>query len=441
MILEKYFEGQMNACKLLLILLISLIMVNISKAYNITELDNGLTLITEKYDDSNVVVVDFWVKTGSLYENEKNNGASHFMEHMFFQGTEKRPGNTADYIKTLGATYNGATSQDFVHYYIEAPKDQLSESIDIIADMLSNAVITEKKFNEEKGVILAELASRQSEPMTYLYDKYGSVIFNPEYPYSKPVGGTYDVINKMTIDELKYFYDHFYTKDRIAVVITGNFDENKIGDIVKRLTANIKEPKDTVDFTFTGPAVIAGPKNITEKRQTGGVVYGKIGWIGVESTHSDYPSLLLLGYILSGGTSARLDQKIVTTGLASGVSMDFSPTKLKSDFSFTFITTIENSDKVKSLILDEIKKIKDGDITEEELKRMKTLFESQFEMGKERPISQASALGYYWTSANLELYNNLIQLIKNVNSKDIVSIANKYLKENNYAYFQILPEN
>jgi predicted Zn-dependent peptidase len=62
-------------------------------------------------------------------------------------------------------------------------------------------------------------------------------------------------------------------------------------------------------------------------------------------------------------------------------------------------------------------------------------------MGKERPISQASALGYYWTSANLELYNNLIQLIKNVNSKDIVSIANKYLKENNYAYFQILPEN
>ena len=106
----------MKTCVYRIFMIILIIMsIPVVHAYNVKILNDGLTLVYEKYNDSNVVVVDFWVKTGSLYENKKNNGASHFMEHMFFQGTKKRPGNTADYIKEIGATYNGATSND---YYI-----------------------------------------------------------------------------------------------------------------------------------------------------------------------------------------------------------------------------------------------------------------------------------------------------------------------------------
>jgi predicted Zn-dependent peptidase len=409
-------------------------------AYTVEKLPDGLTLVYEKYNDSNVVVVDFWVKTGSLYENDKNNGASHFMEHMFFQGTKKRPGNTADYIKEIGATYNGATSQDFVHYFIEAPKEKLAESIDIIADMLGNAEITEKKFNEEKGVILAELASRQSEPMTYLYDTFGSVIFNHDYPYSRPIGGNYDVIKKMTIDDLKYFYDHFYTKDRIVVVITGNFDEKTLPSLVEEKAKDIKVAEKPIELKFEKPDPLKETKNISVKRQTQGLSYNRIGWIGVDALNPDFPALYMLASILSGSDSARLDQKIVTTGLASSISMDFSETKLTSDFSFTYITIPENIEKVKGLILDEIKDISKGNVSDEEINRMKVTYESRFEMGKERPISLASNLGFYWTVANLDLYDNLLKKIKGVKKDDIVRVCKKYLQNKNYAFYSLLPE-
>jgi predicted Zn-dependent peptidase len=409
-------------------------------AYNVKILNDGLTLVYEKYNDSNVVVVDFWVKTGSLYENKKNNGASHFMEHMFFQGTKKRPGNTADYIKEIGATYNGATSNDYVHYFIEAPKERLVDSLDIIADMLGNAVITEKKFNEEKGVILAELASRQSEPMTYLYDTFGNIIFNPEYPYSMPIGGNYEVIQNMTIEDLQYFYDHFYTKDRIVVVVTGNFDEKKLPELVEEASKDIKVADKTIELNIQNPKPLNEIKDVKVKRQTGGLAYSKIGWIGVDALNPDFPALYMLAFILSGGESARLDQKIVTTGLASTISMDFSESKLVDDFSFTYVTIPDNVDKVKEIIVKEIDDIAKGNVNDEEIKRMKVLYESRFEMSKERPISLAMNLGYYWTVANLDLYDNLLNSIKNVKKEDIIKVCKKYLVDRNYAFYTLLPE-
>lgn len=425
--------------KIIMVILIFMFIHNIH-AYTVKTLKDGLTLVYEKYSDSNVVVVDFWVKTGSLYENENNNGASHFMEHMFFQGTKKRPGNTADYIKEIGATYNGATSQDFVHYYIEAPKERLSDSLDIIADMLGNAEITEQKFNEEKGVILAELASRQSEPMTYLYDTFGSIIFNNQYPYSRSIGGNYEVIQKMTIDDLKYFYDHFYTKDRIVVVVTGNFEEATLPGLVEDKAKYLKVAEKPVKFEFENPAEIDKIRELNVKRQTNGLAYTKIGWVGVDALNPDFPALYLLASILSGGESARLDQKIVTTGLASSISMDFSESKLVSDFSFSYITIPDNVDKVKDIILSEINSIAKGDVNEDELSRMKTLYEARTEMSKERPISLAMNLGYYWTVANLDLYDNLVAKIKNVKKEDITRICKRYLVDKNYVVYTLLPE-
>ncbi|MDY6821276.1 MAG: pitrilysin family protein [Deferribacterota bacterium] len=409
-------------------------------AYKVKHFDNGLTLIYKKYNDSNVVAVDFWVKTGSLYENNENNGASHFMEHMFFKGTKKRPGNIADYIKALGATYNGATSQDYVHYFIEAPKDKLAESIDILTDMLANVDLTEKKFNEEKGVILSELATRKSEPFTNLFDSFGEVIFDPTYPYSRPIGGDYDVVKQMTLDDLKYFYKHFYTKDRITVVVAGNFDEESLVSLTKEKTANINEAGEKVEFDFNPPAPISKPKIVKKEMHTGGIAYSKIGWIGTDALSDDFPALLMLGYVLSGGESSRLDQEIVTTGLASSIMLDFSASKLINDFGFVYVTSPDNVDKVKDIILSEVKKISNGDITNEELERMKILYESSFEMSKERPISLASTLGFYNTVANLDLYDNIIKRIRRIEVDDIVRVCRKYLGSNNYAFLTILPE-
>ena len=408
-------------------------------AYKIEKFDDGLTLITDKNLYSNVVVVDFWVKTGALYETLENSGASHFMEHMFFQGTKKRPGKSADYIKKMGASFNGATSYDYVHYYIEAPKNKLEESIDILNDMLSNADINEKKFEEERGVILAELASRLSNPMQYINDTFGGVIFDQNYPYGKLLGGKYEIIEKMSISDLQYFYNTFYTKDRIAIVVTGNFDEENLKRIIKEKTVSLKRSISPVNVQFEDPHKITQKIVKTENRFSGNNSYGKIGWIGAEAGSPDFIPMLLLGYILSGGISSRLDQKIVTSGLASAISLNFSPTYMQSDFSFTFIALPENAETVKKVIINEIKDIKKGNISNEELQRMKNLYNSRFEMGNERPLNVAANLGYYWVVTDLGLYNNMVDKINKITKDDVVKVANKYLHDNNYAYLLIMP--
>ena len=276
--------------------------------------------------------------------------------------------------------------------------------------------------------------------MTYLYDTFGNIIFNPEYPYSMPIGGNYEVIQNMTIEDLQYFYDHFYTKDRIVVVVTGNFDEKKLPELVEEASKDIKVADKTIELNIQNPKPLNEIKDVKVKRQTGGLAYSKIGWIGVDALNPDFPALYMLAFILSGGESARLDQKIVTTGLASTISMDFSESKLVDDFSFTYVTIPDNVDKVKEIIVKEIDDIANGNVNDEEIKRMKVLYESRFEMSKERPISLAMNLGYYWTVANLDLYDNLLNSIKNVKKEDIIKVCKKYLVDRNYAFYTLLPE-
>ena len=147
--------------KKILSLLVVLIMgvAAFAADYQVYKLDNGQNVIIQPVKNNPIVTIDTWIKTGSINETDKNNGVSHFLEHLFFKGTTNHaPGEFDKILETKGAITNAATSKDFTHYYITIPSEYFNLALEMHADMLSNPLIPGKELERERKVVIEEIA-------------------------------------------------------------------------------------------------------------------------------------------------------------------------------------------------------------------------------------------------------------------------------------------
>ena len=166
--------------------------------YNVYKLDNGQTVIVKQITSNPIVIIDTWIKTGSINENDKNTGVSHFLEHLFFKGTETHP--TGDFDRLLeskGAVTNAATSKDFTHYYIKLPSKDFDLALTLHADMLLNPQIPRTEMEKERKVVLEEIAKDKNSPSDLVYDNLNELMFKV-HPYKRQVIGTSQVIETIT---------------------------------------------------------------------------------------------------------------------------------------------------------------------------------------------------------------------------------------------------
>ena len=128
------------------------------KDYVVKVLPSGQTVIVKQVSQNPIVTMDTWIKTGSINENDKNAGVAHFLEHLFFKGTEKRPPGEFDKIlESKGANTNAATSKDFTHYYITIPSKYFDTALELHADMLTKPMIPRKELEKERLVVIEEI--------------------------------------------------------------------------------------------------------------------------------------------------------------------------------------------------------------------------------------------------------------------------------------------
>ena len=138
--------------------------------YATFKLDNGQIVIIKEVHDNPIVTIDTWIKTGSVNETDKNNGVAHFLEHLFFKGTQKHPTGEFDrLLESKGAITNAATSKDFTHYYITIPSRDFSMAMDLHSDMLLHPQIPRKELEKERKVVLEEIAKNNDRPETKLF--------------------------------------------------------------------------------------------------------------------------------------------------------------------------------------------------------------------------------------------------------------------------------
>lgn len=272
--------------------------------YQKSKLKNGVRVITVPLKSTKTVTVLVIVGTGSKNENEKNRGISHFLEHMFFKGTEKRP-TALDISKELdgvGGVYNAFTGKEHTGFWIKADNKHCDLALEIVSDMLLNSKFSEEEIQKEKGTIIEELNMYMDTPMMFVSSLFENLLYA-----NQPLG--YDQLgNKKTITSIKRsdfvkYYNNYYISNGIVVAVAGNFNREKInGKIAKYFgfaskKRIVKELK-TYDRQ-NRPEIFLKYKKTDQTHLC-------LGARGYNLYHKDRYALDILSVILGGNMSSRL---------------------------------------------------------------------------------------------------------------------------------------
>ncbi|MCL5410467.1 MAG: insulinase family protein, partial [Patescibacteria group bacterium] len=190
--------------------------------HKLTILSNGLRLITAPLENTKAVTVLFLVGVGSRYETRNLNGISHFLEHMFFKGTAKRP-KTIDIAKALdavGASYNAFTSEENTGFFVRAASEHFELALDILFDMLYNSAFKDEEIEREKGVIIEEINMYQDLPQSYI-SEVAKQLFYGDQPLGWQTTGLKETVQKFSREDFVNYRDKFYTPENMIVAIAG----------------------------------------------------------------------------------------------------------------------------------------------------------------------------------------------------------------------------
>src|SRR3989344_6367606 len=233
-------------------------------------LDNGLRIITAPNDNSLAVTVLVLVEAGSKYETKEINGLSHFLEHMCFKGTLKRPKaiDISTELDALGAQYNAFTSQEYTGYYAKVESHKLDKALDVVTDIYMNPVFNANEIEKEKGVIIEELNMYEDLQMRKVHEIFGNLLYGDQ-PAGWDVGGTKEVIRSLNKDNfLKYRGQHYLAKSTL-IVVAGAFDEkdeiNKIEKGFAHIQDSEKGKKHPVEESQTKPQFVIKYKEVDQK--------------------------------------------------------------------------------------------------------------------------------------------------------------------------------
>lgn len=391
-------------------------------------LPNGLRIITIPMPSFESATVMVMAGAGSRYENKKNNGISHFLEHMAFKGTKKRPTalSIASLVDGLGGENNAFTGKETTAYYIKAQATHVEMMLDILSDMLQNSLFDSKEIEKEKGVIIEEINMYEDTPMRKLGDVYEQLLYG-DVPMGWDIAGTKDVIRSVKREDFINYLQSLYSADNLTVVVSGGVDiaqtealvEKYFGDMPKFET--IKAPK--VTESQEKPAVLIRSKK-TEQ------VHIALGVRTIALEHPDRWALDVLAAVMGGGMSSRLFHEVrERRGLAYYV-------RTNSD-NYTDVGTLVTAAGVDPNRAEEAVKViveqhgllrQKGNITEEELKRAKELLKGHFVLDLEDSRSVASYYAHQEILENkIESPEETIANIDKVTMEDIEKVTEKYI--------------
>ena len=406
--------------------------------FNVYKLDNGQTVVIKEVKTNPIVTIDTWIKTGSINENDQNNGVSHFLEHLFFKGTTNHaPGEFDKILETKGAVTNAATSKDFTHYYITIPSKDFDLAMEMHSDMLLHPLIPRKELEKERKVVIEEIMKDANSPNTLVYDNLVNMLYT-QHPYKRKVIGKADIISTIHRDQILDYYNKFYAPSNMVTVIVGDVDSAKALEKVKQdFNSEYKKP---VKNSFPKEKILTSQaKNIAySDTQTG---YMLIGFRGTDVDDKDSYALDVLATILGDGRSSVFYQTIKEQKqLATSISA--SNTGFKDDGIFYVSATFlpDKCSKLEQTIFDEIKNIQKNGVTQEQLRLAKNIIERDTYYARESISNIAGEIGYtYVTTDDIKYYDTYIDNIKNVTADDVKKAANKYLGKDKSAVSILLP--
>jgi len=391
--------------------------------YKKIKLPNGLRIILAPMQETQTATVLVMIGVGSRYEKESEAGLSHFIEHMMFKGTEKRPTtlHISEELDAIGGEFNAFTSKDVTAYYAKADSKHLKTALDVIADMYLNSKMDAQEIKKEKGTIIQEMNMREDNPMGDVGDVFEKLL------YRKNSLGRYVIGYKKTVASFqrKGFLDYmerFYVANDTVVCVAGKFSEAEVAAQLKKYFQQMKKgkkpPFQKIAEKQKNPALEIKFKKTDQ-------THFILGNRAYSENHKDRFVLALLSIILGGNMSSRLFIEVrEKRGLAYYVR-----TSVENYQDCGYLATQagvehKNLGLTVQTILAEYKKIATEKVAEKELQRAKDYIKGKSVMG----LESSDEVAMFFITQEIKkqkilTIQEIFRRIDKVNSNDILRVA------------------
>jgi len=378
-------------------------------------LQNGLRVMLEDIPTVRSVAIGIWIGTGSRHETIRNNGISHFIEHMLFKGTENRSAQEiAEAFDSIGGNVNAFTSKEYTCYYAKVLDEHVELGLDVLSDMFFHSTFDEEELIRERNVVIEEIKMYEDTPDDQVHDLIAKASHG-DHSLGYSILGSEEVLKSIHADTIREYMKDRYTVENTVITIAGNFTKDILQLVEKYFGQFNNHGSDKVEISATfQPIEISKVKQTEQAHLT-------FALPGLSVTDPEIYSLILLNNILGGSMSSRLFQEVrEKRGLAYSVFSYHTSYKDTGLFTVYAGTAPNQVNEVVGVIQELLLKVKQNGITDREILKGKEQLKGNLMLSLESTNSRMSRLGKNELLIGKHL--TLDEIVQKINQVDQESI-------------------
>ena len=388
--------------------------------YDLTTLPNGLRIISQDMPSLRSLAIGIWVNTGSRDESSVEAGASHFLEHLLFKGSEEWSAQRiSEAFDSMGARNNAFTSKEYTCYWARARDADLTTTMEILAEMVQRPAFRQEEIDLERGVVLEEINMNEDDPTDVAHEQFVKTMWGT-HPIAPPILGTKDSITEMTRETISGYWSRRYTPHSTTVAVAGRVDHEALVELVSEHMG--AWDGGDIDRSLSDLKTEKGVGVVRRDTEQAHLVFGGPG---LKRDDERRFALIVSDHVLGGGMSSRVFREIrERRGLAYAVHAFRSPFADSGASAVYVGTTPGQTAEVLKLVRAEFDKIIAAGITEDELERARGHVQGALALSLEEPDGRMNRLGRNEVTG-LEHFSvdEIVAKVDAVTNDDVIEVA------------------
>jgi len=397
--------------------------------YQKSVLGQGLRIMTSTMPHTRSVSVGFFIRVGSRYESERENGITHFIEHMLFKGTKKRPTarEIAVAIEGIGGIFNASTGRELTSYWAKVGQDHFSLALDVLSDMLLHSKLDEAELDKERGVIIEEINMTLDRPSDWVHVLATELIW-PDHPLGRDQAGTKETVSGITRAMVQEYLQRHYQPANAVLAVAGNIEHE---DAVNQAATQLDRWLQTAETSCLPMNLEQSASRVCLEHRPTQQAHLALLLPGLSRFDEDKYNLSLLNTVLGQGMSSRLFLEVrEARGLAYSV---YSYLSLYQDAGLLGVYAGVDADRIDGAlraIMDELAKLRQEPVSEEELHKAKEFTKGRLQLQMEDSFAVASWIGRQEVLEDrVRSLDEVLEEVDAVTAADIQRVACRLLEQ------------